>query len=86
MVTKLKFSENLLSGNNYLPLKSEKKTYELVKFPKNGPKLKQLVIFTRNSRTFIFKTQAIIENSTFRKNKFLELPEKVRNDKPTLHT
>ena len=53
-------------------------------FLKNGPKLKQLIIFIGNSRTFLFKTQEIIENSTFRKNKFPDLPEKVRNDKPVL--
>ena len=41
--------------------------------------------FIGNSRTFLFKTQEIIENSTFRKNKFPELPEKVRNDKPVIY-
>ena len=46
----------------------------MVKFLKNGPKLKQLIIFIGNSRTFLFKTQEIIENSTFRKNKFPDLP------------
>ena len=43
-----------------------------------------LSFFIRNSRTFLFKTQEIMENSTFRKNKFPDLPEKVRNDKPGL--
>ena len=43
-----------------------------------------LSFFTRNSRTSLLKTQEIIENSIFRKNKFPELPEKVRNDKPVL--
>ena len=44
-----------------------------------------LLFFIGNSRTFLFKTQEIIENSTFRKNKFPDLPEKVRNDKPEIH-
>ena len=43
-----------------------------------------LSFFIGNSRTFLFKTKEIIENSTFRKNKFPDLPEKVRNDKPGL--
>ena len=43
-----------------------------------------LSFFIGNSRTFLFKTQEIIENSTFRKNKFPDLPEKVLNDKPDL--
>ena len=41
-----------------------------------------LFFFIGNTRTFLFKTQEIVENSTFQKNKFPELPEKVRNDKP----
>ena len=84
MVTKLKFLEKFVVWEQLFTLKSTKTTYELVKFLKNGPKLKKLIIFIRNSRAFLFKTQEIIENSTFRKNKFPELPEKVRNDKPVL--
>ena len=41
-----------------------------------------LSIIIRNSRKFLFKTKEIVENSTFRKNKFPDLQEKVRNDKP----
>ena len=47
-------------------------------------KSSHLSIFIRNSRKFLFKTQEIVENSTFRKNKFPDFPEKVRNDKPAV--
>jgi len=45
-----------------------------------------LSFFIRNSSTFLFKTQEIMENSIFRKNKFPDLPEKVRNDEPEVST